>query len=188
MTVFRLAAVRGTAIGSALASVEAATIVRHGADVFLGIPREAAGAAVRGLAFAGIAADASEKDLVPPRDLAVGIGTDLVPLGAGLMAFDVLRLERIPLGAATSEVLRGRLGGVLPPGRDARDRCRALLRGECAMFRWGRRIWASREALRARPARSSVRPVVFDRASLARWPLEGRIWTSDEALSRWVFA
>jgi hypothetical protein len=188
VSVFRLVVVRGTSIGSALATADAATIARHGADAFLEIASEKAARVVRDLAFAGIAAEPSDKVLEPPRHLAVGIGTALVPLEDDPTAFDLLRLERVPLGAATSEVLRRRLGRIRPPGREARDRCRALLRGERVMFRWGRRVWASREALRSRRVRSSIRPVVFDRSSLDRWPLEGRIWAHDEALSRWVFA
>ncbi len=187
MSVFRLAAVRGAAVGRGLASVEVATLVRREANVYLDIPADADTAAVRDLAFVGIAAEAALPDLGPPGHLAVGVGLDLVPFTADPSAFDVIRLERVPLGAATAEVLRRRFGGLLPPGRDARDRCRALLRAECVMFRWGRRVWTSRGALRARPARSSIRPVVFDRASLDAWKLDGRTCTHDEALSRWVF-
>lgn len=186
MTIFRLARVRGVAVAKGLASVEVARLVRCGADAYLDIPAEAATAAMRDLAFAGIAAEPSDADLDPPEDLAVGIGLDLAPL-ADLAGFDVLRLERVPLGAATAEVLRRRVGGLLPPGRGAQERCRNLLRGECVMFRWGRRVWARRGALRAGKARSSIRPVVFDPAALDQWKVEGRTCTHDEALARWVF-
>ena len=187
MSTLRLTSVSGVAVGTALASVEVATLVRRGADVYLQVPTEATIAAMRDLAFAGIAADPTDADLTPAAHLDVGIGLDLMPLAADLSALDILRLERVPLGAATAEIIRRRIAGALPPDRAARDHCRALLRGECVLFRWGRRVWATRAAIRARSARSSIRPVVFDRAAIDRWTLQGRICTRDDALPRWVF-
>jgi hypothetical protein len=187
VTVLRLAPIRGQAIGRWLAAVDAATLVRRGADVYLDILPADAGAAVRELALAGISAQAVDTALDVPRHLAVGIGVDLTPLAGGLGAFDVVRVERVPLGVATAEVLRRRLERILPPNRRSRDRCRALLRGGCVMFRWGRRVWASRGALRGRSARASIRPVVFDRASLEHWELTGWTCTCEGALAQWAF-
>lgn len=185
MSVLRLTATRGKAIGLGLRSVEAATLVRRGPDLYLDIAGTSVPLVLRDLAYAGIGAEPAAADLGSPIDGPVGIGVDLVPVASAIL--EIVRLERIPLGAATQEVLRRRLGGMLPPGREARDRCRALLRGECVMFRWGRRVWAPRSILRTGRARSSIRPVVFDHASLDRWELSGRTCIRDQALVGWAF-
>ncbi|MBI2983005.1 MAG: hypothetical protein HYY42_02280 [Chloroflexi bacterium] len=142
----------------------------------------------RALAYAGISAEPCDAELAPPPGLLVARGMDLSPLPSGLVALDLVRIQRIHLGPATREALRRRCAGLLPAGAAARARCHALLRGEIVLFAWARHAWASRSALRCAPARTTLRPIVFDRDAVARRELLGRTSSRDEAIGRWLFA
>lgn len=188
MTVLRLVPRSGSRIAPALTAVSGAVLARRGDAAYAEVPVAAVTRLARALAYAGISAEPCDADLVAPSGLLVAQGIDLSPLPSGLVALDLVRLERIHLGPATREALRRRWAGLLPPGAAARDRCRALLRDEVVLFAWERYAWASRGALRSSPARNALRPIVFDRAAVARGELAGRTSSRDEDLGRWLFA
>lgn len=186
MTVLRLIPVGGSAIDRAIASVGSATLCRRPDGAFVDVPLADVGPLVRILAFAGVRAEPCAAELIAaPKGTFPAVGVDLAPLPSGLGAVDVLRVRRLGLGAATGEIMRRRLGGLIGPGDDARARCRAVLRGTDAVMAWGRAAWAPRSALRR--ARPSLRPVVFDRDAVGRADLGGRAYASDGAISRWLF-
>lgn len=187
MSVLRLAPLGGTTVGPALAAVGSAALARRGGTAYVEVPVADVPRLVRALAYGGIAAEHCDADLAAPVGLIAAVGLDLDPLPAELVAFDSVRVRRLPLGAAVREILRRRYAGLLPASVSARGRCRALLRGESAMLAWERRAWASRSALRAAPASRSLRPVVFDRAALERTDLAGRTSSADADLAHWLF-
>lgn len=187
MTVLQLVPVRGRSIGPALATVGSATLTRRSEGAYVDVAMSAVRPLVRALAFAGIDAQCCEPDLAPAPALLPARGLDLAPLAPGLVDVDVVRIERIPLGTATREVLVRRLGGLLPPAPPARARCHLLLRGDQVLFAWGRRAWGTRQALRSARARRSLRPIVFDREALARSDLAGRISSDADDLAHWLF-
>jgi hypothetical protein len=180
--------VGGTHLGPALATVERVVLARRSGEAFAELaPQEVIGF-VRALALAGVAAEPSDADLARPSGTLVARGLDLRPVRAGAVDLDVVRVELVPLGRTTREMLRRRAWGVLPPAPADRQRCREFLRRENVLFAWSRRAWASRDALRAPSVRSVLRPVVFARDSAERWDLNGRTTARDEDLSRWLFA
>lgn len=187
MTVLRLIPSGGRGIASALAVMDPVVLARRDGAAYAGLPVALVPCFARALAFAGIAAELCDADLAPPTGLLVARGVDLAPLPHGLVELDLVRVRRIPLGPATREILRRRFAGLLPPGRSARLRCRALLRGENALFAWDRHAWATRAALRSGRARASLRPVVFDREGSARTELDRRTSSRDDDLARWLF-
>lgn len=187
MTVLRLVPIGGTRIGPALATVDGVVLARQGGAAYAEVPVALVPGMTRALAFAGIAAQPCDADLAPPAGLYLARGTDLSPLPPGVVDLDLVRLERIPLGRATREVLRRRLAGLLPAGAAARDRCRVLLRGENVLFGWTRHAWAPRAGLRSIDARRSLRPVVFDRDARVRGDLVGRTSSLDDEIGRWLF-
>lgn len=187
MTVLRLTPVRPTdAPRAALAAIGVATLVRRNGFVYAEVPAAGIAPFARRLAFVGIAAGPCDADLRVPSGLVAAIGRDLEPLPPDALVMDVVRLERLAAGSATRELLRRRLAGILPPATEARLRCRALLRGEVALFAWSRRAWGSRAQMRTPLARRSLRPVVFDRAAVPDDELRGRAWTEDASLARWL--
>lgn len=189
MTVLRLVpASVTTAIGPALATVESALLARRDGAAYVEVPVAVVPRLARALAFAGIRAEPCDADLTAPSGLIPAVGMDLSPVPAGLVALDVVRIRRIPLGCATREILRRRFAGLLPAAAEARVRCRALLRGDDVTLAWGRQAWASRAALRSASARRTLRPVVFDRDAIGRAELDGRASSRDEAIARWLFA
>lgn len=188
MTVLCLLPRAGDRIGPALAAVTGAVLVRRGNAAYADVPVADVTRFTRALAFAGISAEPCDADVGAPPGLAVAQGIDLSPLPSGLVALDLVRIERIHLGPATREVLRRRWAGLLAPGPAARARCRALLRDEVVLFAWARHAWASRAALRSAPARTALRPIVFDRDAVTRCDLAGRTSSQDEALGKWLFA
>lgn len=188
MTVLRLVPVSGTAIGPALAAVDAAVLARRDGAAYAEVPVSLVPRLSRALAFAGIAAVSCEADLAAPPGLLLALGTDLAAVPGGLIALDLVRVRRIALGQATREMLRRRLAGLRPASAAARIRCRALLRGDDVALAWSRRAWGSRAALRSSSARASLRPVVFDPDAARRDDLPGRTSSRDEGLARWLFA
>lgn len=188
MTVLRLEPLGGSHVDRALAAVGSATLTRREDGAFVEVAVADVARLVRALAFAGVAASACDADLAAPRGLVPAVGRDLAPLARPLAGTDIVRVRRLTLGEATREVLRRRLGGLLPAPAPARDRARALLRGEDVLLAWTRRAWLTRGVLRAGPVRRSLRPIVFDREALERPDPGGRTFASSGALQRWLFA
>ncbi len=185
MTTLALTAVSGRSIAEALACVDRLTLARRGAVALVDVDPDATGEVVRALAFAGVDARRVPDDLAPPGGTLIAIGTDLAPVTG--LALDLVRLRRMALGRTTREVGRGRLWGLLPPTTLQRDRCRALLRGEAVAFEWARRAWGSRDALRTKGSRRSLRPVVFDPEARREDAFDRRVVSTDAALSAWLF-
>jgi len=185
MTVLRLEPVAGRGIDLALAAVDAATLVRTQQACLVEVEHDQMERLVRALAFRGIRAEPAAE--APPPRSHPAIGLDLAPLPAGLLDVDVVRIRRLALGDATREIMRRRLAALRPPSPAAQRICRAVLRGEDALFAWERRAWAARPALRDARAWRSLRPVVFDRAALERATFAGRARASDGALASWLF-
>lgn len=188
MTVLRLVPAAGRDVARVLASCEGAVLARRDGTPYVEVPVATVPRLVRALAFAGIAAVPCDADLAAPPGAHVAIGIGLSPLPRGLVALDVVRVVRMPLGRATREVFRRRFLGLMPPGPAARLRCRALLRGDDVMLAWSRRAWGSRAALRSARARGVLRPVVFDREAAERDDLHGRTSSRDERLALWLFS
>jgi len=185
VTVLRLEPVGGTAIDGALSVVDAATLARRAGGAYMEVAVADAPRLVRRLAFAGIAATPCDADLIAPDGLIPALGVDLAPLSE-TMGLDLVWIRRLGLGEATMEILRPRFGGLLGPSDAARMRCRSVLHGTDVMLAWRRLAWATRSALRH--ARTSLRPVVFDREAMRRSDLDGRAFASEGAISRWLFA
>jgi hypothetical protein len=188
VTILRLEALVGASVDRAIAAVETATLMRRPDGAFMEVPDAQIGLVLRGLAFAGVRAEMGEVDLAVSRALLPAVGRDLSPLAKGLVACDVVRVRRLTLGQATRELLRRPALGLGRPGEPARTSARALLRCEDALLAWARQAWATRDALRTRAVRRSLRPVIFDREALTRADLRGRTLASAGALTRWLFA
>lgn len=184
MTVLRLRLASHGAVGPAFAAATRVVLFRCDGAAYADLDAASVPAFVRGLAFAGVQAQPCTTDLTAPAGLMLARGLDLEPLGAAV-PLDIIRLERIPLGRDTRDVLRRRLFGILPPSERARDRCRRLLRGDHVTFEWSRLAWGTRAAFRTGRARRSLRPVVFSHA--VRDLPGGRLTTDDEQIGRWLF-
>lgn len=187
MTVLRLEPVHGAGVDAAVSAVDAVVLARRPDGRFADVALADVARFTRALAFAGISASPCTADLVAPTGAIASIGRDLGPLPDALLAADVVRVRRLPLGEATAELLRRRTLGLRPAPPGARDRCRSLLRGEDVVLAWSRRAWGTRRALRARAARSRLRPVVFDHEAAGHPELTGRAFARDGALGRWLF-
>lgn len=184
MTVLHLRSASRGAVGAAFAAAERVILSRRDGAAYAELDAASVPAFVRALAFAGVRAEPCTPDLAAPAGLMLARGLDLEPLGAAV-PLDVVRLERVPLGRDTHDLLRRRLFGILPPTEHARDRCRRLLRGDHVTFEWSRIVWGTRATLRTGRARRSLRPVVFSRAA-GDLP-GGRLTTDDERIGRWLF-
>jgi hypothetical protein len=187
MTLLRLEAVRGTALEAALALVAQAKLARTPDGRFAEIAPGEVDAFVRALAFAGIAAAPTSGELAPPSAAHAAVGRDLAPLPGFALELDLVSVRRLSLGEATRESLARRWPSLRSPSRAQRERCRSLLRGDDVAFAWTRRAWGSRSSLRARTARASLRPVIFDVAALASVADERRTFARDALLGRWLF-
>lgn len=186
MTVLHLSAASAGSVDVALAVVERVVLERRDGAAYADVEPAVVPAFVRALAFAGVHAEPCAPDLVTPAGLLPARGIDLEPLSSVAIPIDLVRLERVPLGRDTREVLKPRLFGIVPPTQGARDRCRRLLRGEHVTFEWSRLAWATRAALRAGRARRTLRPFVFSRAM--REIPGGWIATDGDRIGRWLFA
>lgn len=187
MTVLRLEAVAGTAVDLSLSTLEAVTLVRRPDGRYADVVQFEVARMVRALAYAGIDAVPCASDLETPARTFPAIGCDLRPVPAAVMASDVVRVRRLSIGEATAELLRRRWWGLRAAPPTSRERCRAVLRGDDSLLAWTRRAWGTRAALRTPAARSSLRPVVFDRAAFDRADLRSRAFARDAALGRWLF-
>lgn len=186
MTVLRLEAADANAIDVALGAVGAITLVRRPDGVFAGVREQDADPLIRVLAFAGIAAIPSIVDLAPPPGTHPAVGRDLADLRDLPLALDLVEIRRVPLGEATRASLARALPRLRRPSRAQRERCEALLRERDVALAWRRRVWAARATLRSRLARSSLRPIVFDRDALTRRD-ERTVLASEGLIGRWLF-
>jgi len=186
VTLFRLLPIAPGGVDHALAVAPTVTLTRQGGVLYADVVEGDAAGLIRALAFAGVAATVCAADPVGPRAVPA-IGRDLAPLPAGLVDVDSVRVRRLALGEATREILRRRWAALRGPSSAARERCRAVLRGEDAVFAWERRAWGPRERLRDPRTRASLRPIVFDREALVR-ASEGRTYASEGAIGRWLLA
>jgi hypothetical protein len=184
-TTLRLEAVKRTAFDCGLARLGGGKLTRATFDTYLETDRvvedvthQLALAGVRVTRCAGVPALGS--------GLRPAIGFDLVPLGEGLQAIDIVEVLPLSLSAASAALMRSRLpwsGG----SRHSREACRRLLRGEDAVLGWRRVVWCSVASLRVARTRVRLRPVVFDRAAVPGGSFQ---WTyvNDGAIERWAFA
>ena len=186
MIALRLEGMAGTRLAPALSRLGHVTFARSRGSSYAQVSAAQAREAIRAFALVGIACGPCDEDLAPRPGILRARGLDLSPLPSGTVDLDIVRIDRLPLGAATREVLRPRLCGLLPPSAASRARCRALLRGDDVIFGWSRESWASRAVLRARPIRRVLRPVVFDPSPQSAQ--SGRITSTDEHLAAWLFA
>lgn len=188
MTILRLEPLAGASVDRAIAAVESAMLVKIADGAYADVPDADASRAVRALAFAGVRADSCSIDLAIPRALLPAVGRDLAPLARSLIAYDAVRVQRLTLGQATRELLRRSTLGLGRPTVAARNSARSLLRSEDALLAWKRQAWATRDALRTRAVRRSLRPVIFDTSAIDGAELPGRSLASAGALTRWLFA
>lgn len=184
MTILRLRSVRATAVDAAIAALDAVTLARMAEGVFADVDDGRAERSIRALALAGISAVPCEIDLAAPRGMRAAIGRRLAPVPG--LALDLVTVRRVPLGGSTRRILRRRWG-ILRPSRDARARCRALLRGQDAELAWTRRAWGTAEAVRGPVARTILRPVVFDAGGVDGRCPERRTFAREGAIGRWLF-
>ena len=187
MTVLRVGPLPGGSLDRAIAEIGTATLVRRIDGAFVDVADDDTKRSIRAFALAGVAAEAAPVDLAAPPRLIPALGVDLVPVAKGMLVADVVRVQRLELGHATRELLARPLGGFGRPTTASKQVARALLRGEDAMFAWTRVAWATRETLRMRAVRRSLRPAIFDRAAVERPDLRGRALASAGALTRWLF-
>lgn len=184
-TTLRLEAVRRAAFDCRLARLGGGRLTRAALETYLEIDRgiddvthELALAGVRVTRCSGVPALAA--------GLRPAIAFDLIPLGDGLQAIDVVEVRAIPLGDASAALMRRRLPW-LGGSRKSRAACRRLLRDDDAVLGWRRIVWCSVASLGVARARVRLRPVIFDTAALAGRALQ---WTyaSDRAIEQWAFA
>lgn len=186
MITLRLTPAHGRSLDRAVRSGGDLLLVRRADGCFAQVADERAAGLVRDLAYAGIAADAVDCDLGPGQAAIPATAGDLRPAPMALVISDSVRLWLLPLGAATSDVLRRRFALFRPPSAAANRTCKRLLRDEDFMFTWRRHAFMERAAVRAVRRHSSLRPVIFDRAALGAG--HGSFaFASDGELERWAF-
>jgi hypothetical protein len=181
----QIEAIHCTAFDSCLVRLGGGRLTRAGSLTYLETDREIADATHQ-LALAGIRVTRCSGVPAPGDGVRPAVGLDLVPLGAGFQAMDVIELRPIPLSDASAVLMQRRLPW-LGSSRAARDACRRLLREEDAVMGWRRMVWCSVASFRTARARVRLRPVVFDRAGVEGRPLR---WTyvSAHAIEDWAFA
>lgn len=165
-----------------LAYVDAPEFVlwRSAGCVALSLDERYADSVRRALAYHGVGAIPSARELHQPAHLVRAIGTTLLPARLGPEDVDRIDVRVVPLAEATAALLRRPLRR-WPVTRARRSRCRALLRGSDALFEARRRAWCSRSTLSR--TRDVLRAVVFDHSASAR---PQRVYATDGALSTWV--
>jgi hypothetical protein len=185
--ILRLVPAHGDLLDRAVRSVDELLIVRRPDGCFAQVADEHASKLVRDLAYAGIEADTVQTDLAAGPAAIPATAGDLRPAPAGSVVSDSVRIRKIDLGSATSEVLRRRFAFVRPPSAQAQRRCRRLLRDEDLLFGWQRRAFIERGSVRSVRRSSSLRLVIFDRAASGWTGRERRAFASDGLLARWAF-
>jgi hypothetical protein len=187
VTVLRLDPLSGGLVDRALAAVDTVTLVRRPDGAYADVADAYAAPLVRALALGGVRAEVCAADMTIPRALLPALGRDLGPLPRGVIAWDRVRVRPLALGDATRELLRQPRSRWSAIRIDPTEGARALLRSEDAMVAWARHAWATRDALRTRAVRASLRPVIFDRTATLRADLPGRTLASAGAITRWLF-
>ncbi len=185
MTVLRCERVAAGDLDRAVADLGELTLARMPGGVFVDVADDRANDAVRRLAFAGICARPALVALAPRPGTYAALGRDLGPLPLGSLSLDLVHVRRLSVARESARLLRH------PPWRrnvnaDWRARCRDLLRGTDAALTWRRRAWSTRDILRSKEARRSLRPVVFDVGAVGS-PPEHRMLVAEAALARWLF-
>ena len=155
---------------------------RHDGAVRMSVDDQLAGRVRRGLALHGVRATVMADQLPAPPTLVRALGTALLPARLRPDDLDVLDVRLVPLGEATTRLLR-RPVRRWPLGSRRRSQCRALLRGSDAVFEIRRTAWCSRQTLRA--SRNTLRPSLFDPIAAPRI-LRAR--ASQQLLSGWITA
>ena len=183
-TIVRLEAVKRTAFDLRVAQLGHGKITRTASVTYLESDRRIEDVGYQ-LAMAGIRVTRCSAIPGAAAELRPAIAFDLAPLDDSIRAVDVVEIEPISLGQASARLMHRRVRW-LPHSRVARDACRRLLRDEDAILGWRRIVWCSVGSLRAARTHVRLRPVVFDKAAVARQPLR---WTyvRDGAIERWAF-
>jgi len=156
------------------------TLWRQGVEVRMSVDDRLADGIRRGLALRGVRATVIDDDLPAPPMLVRALGTALLPAPLRPDDLDILEVRLVPLGEATTRVLR-RPVRRWPLGARRRSGCRALLRGSDALFEIQRTAWCSRQTLRA--SRHMLRPALFDPIAA---PRTIRARASQQLLSGWI--
>lgn len=185
--ILRLVPAHGDRLDRVVGSVAELVIVRRTEGCYARIADEEVARFVRELAYAGIAADATETDLDPVPAMIPATAGDLRPAPRELVISDSVRIRKLDLGSATARLLRRRFALVRAPSAEAQRKCRRLLREEDLMFSWQRRAFIERGAVRSVRRTSSLRPVVFDRVADGWTGREPRAFASDGLLAHWAF-
>lgn len=184
--ILRLVPAHGDRLDPAVRSVRELVIVRRADGCYVQVADEDVAKLVRGLAYVGIEAEATQADLGPGPTAIPATAGDLRPVAVDLVISDSVRIRRVHLGAATAEVLRRRFAFIRAPSAEAQTKCRRLLRDEDLMFSWRRQAFIHRGAVRPVRRTSSLRPVIFDRAA-GMAGKERLAFASDGLLARWAF-
>jgi hypothetical protein len=152
---------------------------RRGAEVRMSLDDRFGDGVRRALALHGVRATVVDGDVPPPPALVRALGTALHPARLHPDDLDVVDVRLVPLGEATTRVLRRPRRW--PLGARRRAQCRALLRGGDAVFEIRRTAWCSRQTLRA--SRHTLRPALFDAAAA---PRTLRVRAAEQLLTRWI--
>jgi hypothetical protein len=185
VAVLRLIPVGAGDMDGALSALPSARLVRAAEGVFLcGAVESAADARVL-LARAGVAV---EPCLAAPEPLPGWLparAPDLVPVPR-TGTVDALELRPLGTGEATARLLhRGSISRLLRFGpRPDVAPVRAVLHGEDRLIGWRRVLWVDRALFRT-SALHGVRPIFFDRASVARAE-ERLVFSGSGAIARWI--
>lgn len=182
-TTLRLEAVRRSAFDVHLAQLGGGRLTRAAGATYLESELDVVDATHQ-LALAGIRGSWCSVPS-PATGLRPAIAFHLEPLDAALGAVDVVELTRIPLSDASAALMRRRMPW-MRSSQAARAACLRLLREEDAVIGWRRIVWCTAVVMRLARARIRLRPVVFDRAAVARETLR---WTyaSEGAIGDWAF-
>jgi hypothetical protein len=187
VAVLRLIPIGAGDMDGALSVLPSARLVRAAEGVFLCCVTEIAAVARMLLARAGIEAEACLAAPEPLPGWVPARAPDLVPLPRS-GTIDTLELRAIGTGEATARLLhRGPLGRLVRFGpRPDVAPVRAVLHGDDRVIGCRRVLWADRALFRT-PALHGVRPIFFDRASVARGE-ERLVFSRSGAIARWLRA
>jgi hypothetical protein len=186
MSVLRCERVAAGDLDRAFAEIGQLTLARMPEGMFIEVDDKRGEDAIRALAFAGVRATPALVTIAARPGTYCALGHDLTPLPLASLALDLVHVRTLSVARESARLLRR------PPWRRTvssarRARCRDLLRGLDAALTWRRRAWTSREILRSREGRRTLRPVVFDVGAIGA-PPEHRLLVREAALARWLFA
>lgn len=181
MKTLRIGSAGGTDIDLACAAAGRFVLWRQAGQVQLTVGDDHAAAVRRALALAGVRTSPLDAGVPDPPRLLAAIGVGLAPTRLGTAeGLDVLEVRVVPLREATARLTRHRLA-LWPIAGRRRARCRALLRGTDALLEVRRSAWCDRATLRS--ARGSLRPLLFDRSTIAP---ALRVYAADGAIAGWI--